>query len=150
MAKKHRQEAAVDAKEKANAARKRPASSHEPSVLKRPCTAVVPSIPSYQFLGHAMNNLFQNVGQSMPRECGEFGFGTRHQFQQPATRARDQQSMRPNFSVPVECAEEEAPERACSPNEKPGADSLAEFEEKTSKSAVETADAETKAAVDAK
>ena len=34
------------AKEKANAVRKRPASSHEPSVLKRPCKAVAPSIPS--------------------------------------------------------------------------------------------------------
>ena len=44
--KKHRQEAAVDAKEKANAARKRPASSHEPSVLKRPAAAVAPGIPS--------------------------------------------------------------------------------------------------------
>ena len=54
--------------------------------------------------------------------------------------------------LPIECAKEEASsqERACSPNEKPGADTLAEFEEKMSKSVAEAADAKKKAAAAAK
>ena len=72
MAKKHRQEAAVDAKEKANAARKRPASSHEPSVLKRPATAVAPSIPScltFAFLSMTQcNNRYPYIAQKGRRD----------------------------------------------------------------------------------